>query len=106
MDTPGPINVEQVELLFCLALLEEGADVTRRVLGRFVEFRDNPPPYIALMLRAKRHAEIDARENRADRLEAALRKIDLWFQSGNDVPVDRATITEKDWLEIKKQAGL
>lgn len=31
-----------VERLFCLALLQEGTDVTARVLKRFLEYREKP----------------------------------------------------------------
>lgn len=42
--------------------------------------------------------------DRADRLVAALREVDLYFQSGNSVPVERATIPASEWTRIKTAA--
>ena len=43
------LNARQAEQLFCLALLDEGTDVVQRVTSRFIEYRDNPSPQVAVM---------------------------------------------------------
>lgn len=48
----GCLNAQQVEQLFCLALLGEGTDVVQRVTSRFIEYRDNPSPQVAAMMLA------------------------------------------------------
>ena len=37
-----------------------------------------------------------------NRLISAILRIDEYFQSGNNIPVERATILYKDWEPIKE----
>ena len=47
----------------------------------------------------------DSSNEENEALRDIINEIDLYFESGNDIPVDRVTIMRKDWLTIKEKSG-
>ena len=54
---------------------------------------------------SKLESDIQFQEEIIDLLRGIVEEIDMYFSSGNEIPVDRATIMRKDWLTILQNYG-
>jgi len=54
---------------------------------------------------SKLESDLQFQEEIIDSLRGIIEEIDVYFQSGNEILVDRATIMRKDWLTILQNYG-